>query len=175
MIFYYKISLFLFALLCFASITKPQNNDSPCSSPEASQFDFWVGSWKLEWKNQDGVTETGTNTITKIFGGCVIEENFSNSNKQYTGKSVSVYNPNKKIWQQTWVDNGGAYLDFTGGSEDGKMILSRKGINRLGKEVMQRMVWYDISENELYWNWESSSDDGKTWKTLWKIHYTKIS
>jgi hypothetical protein len=170
-----KIFLILLITLSFNSFTNAQTNNSPCSSPEAAQFDFWLGSWNLEWKNEKGETEKGTNTITKTLGGCVIEENFSNAGNLFSGKSVSVYNTNKKLWQQTWVDNSGGYLDFTGGLDDGKMILSRRGVNRLGKEVMQRMVWYDVSENELYWNWESSSDNGQTWKTLWKIHYTKIS
>ncbi|MCI0448362.1 MAG: DUF1579 domain-containing protein [Chlorobi bacterium] len=147
--------------------------ESTCNLPEASQFDFWLGEWNLEWYDKDGKIQTGTNIIAKVLSGCVIEENFSNSDNTFIGRSFSVYNANKKVWLQTWVDNASGYLDFSGAFENGKMILSRKGLNRAGKEVMQRMVFYDISQNELYWNWESSEDDGKTWHLLWKIHYKR--
>jgi hypothetical protein len=35
------------------------------------------------------------------------------------------------------------------------------------------MVWYDIQENKLEWNWERSDDNGQTWRVLWQIHYTR--
>lgn len=38
---------------------------------------------------------------------------------------------------------------------------------------MQRMIWYNIEENSLDWNWEKSNDNGMTWKTLWTIHYER--
>ncbi len=62
---------------------------------------------------------------------------------------------------------------FTGGMNNNKMILSRK-INRNDKEIIQRMIFYNILKDELDWNWESSEDNGKTWQLNWKLHYTKI-
>lgn len=173
---YQKIALagMIFLAICTSiSVSFSQTTDEPCKSPEASQFDFWVGSWQLDWKDPDGSVKTGSNVINKIFGSCVIEENFSSGDKSYLGKSISMYNPVKKLWQQTWVDNGGSYLDFTGGLDGDKMILKRKGINRNGIEVLQRMVFYDITKNEFSWNWEYSKDDGATWNLVWKIHYTR--
>lgn len=52
------------------------------------------------------------------------------------------------------------------------MILSRK-INYEGKEITQRMVFYNISENTFDWNWESSTDNGENWKLNWKIKYSR--
>lgn len=147
--------------------------DSACSSPESRQFDFWIGEWKLEWTTEDNQPGTGTNVVQKILGSCVIEENFSTSDKSFVGKSFSVYNPNKKLWQQTWVDNTGIYLDFTGGLDDGKMILSRLLTTKDGKVFNQRMVFHNIRQNEFWWNWEQSTDDGKTWNLLWMIHYSR--
>ena len=165
--------LIAFILLCLNTEFILSQDSKPCSAPEFSQFNFWVGKWNLEWKNEDGSTGYGTNNITKPLGDCVIEEHFSTADSSFRGKSVSTYNTHKKLWQQTWVDNNGAYLDFTGGFEDGKMILSRKAMNREGKEVIQRMVWYNIIENEFDWNWELSRDDGSSWNVLWKIPYTR--
>jgi hypothetical protein len=90
------------------------------------------------------------------------------------GKSFSVYNPRKNLWQQTWVDNYGSYLVFTGGYEEDKMTLVREVVNPEGKKIMQRMIFYNIDENSFDWNWEKSTDEGKSWELSWKIHYTRI-
>ena len=172
--FKYIISVII--ILYFSITILPQDDVSqkPCSSLEAHQFDFWIGKWKVEWLSPDSTKAEGTNVVQTILSCCVIEENFNgNPGVNFIGKSFSVYNPAKEIWQQTWVDDQGGYMVFTGGMNNNKMILSRK-INRNDKEIIQRMVFYNISKDEFYWNWESSEDDGATWKLNWKIHYTKL-
>ena len=77
--------------------------------------------------------------------------------------SGSTYNAQLGKWQQTWVDNQGSYLDFVGDFEDSKMVLQRSATVG-GKEVLQRMVYYDIRKDSLMWNWERSEDGGKTWQ-----------
>ena len=162
----------LFNIVLLTMFLFAQNgNQKPCSSPEAKQFDFWIGEWDLTWQDKDGNTLTGSNSISKILNSCVIEENFTGG--EFIGKSFSVYNPVKKLWQQTWVDNEGSYLEFAGGFEDGKMILFREITTKENKKIKQRMIFYNISENQLDWNWEKSTDNGKTWQLAWKIHYTR--
>lgn len=151
-----------------------QGPDKPCSVPEAHQFDFWVGEWTAEWKDADGNLAHGSNHVIRLFDGCVIEENFDGRpGTELIGKSFSVYDKRQKQWKQTWVDNSGGYLDFTGGFTDGKMILSRKAISRKGIPVAQRMIYYNIEENSFEWNWEISYDNGKTWDLKWKLNYTR--
>lgn len=135
------------------------------SNPE-NQFDFWLGEWNVIW-GEDG---TGTNRIERILDGKIIQENFIAPDLQ--GISISAYDLERGLWCQTWVDNNGAYLDFTGKFEDGKMILSRDAIVK-GQACRQRMVWYDFQENRFEWNWERSDDNGQTWRVLWQIHYTR--
>lgn len=141
-----------------------------CDVPAARQFDFWVGTWTLRW----GEHGRGTNVIRRILGGCVIEETFQGRMPDglFRGKSVSVYDAREQRWKQTWVDSEGSYLDFTGAFEDGRMILQRRA-QRAGQSILQRMVWYNITDDQLDWNWEKSEDGGETWTTLWHIHYTR--
>ena len=136
-------------------------NDQP-----ETQFDFWLGEWDVAW-GEDG---TGTNRIERILDGKVIQENFTAPDLH--GISVSSYDPERKCWCQTWVDNNGTYLDFTGRFEGDKMILTRDAIVR-GEASKQRMVWHNIQENQFDWNWERSDDGGETWRTLWQIKYTR--
>ena len=137
------------------------------SNPE-NQFDFWLGAWNVTW-GEDG---KGTNRIEHILECKIIQENFIAPDLH--GISVSAYDPERGVWCQTWVDNNGTYLDFTGKFEDGKMILSRDALGK-GQACRQRMVWWDIQENKFDWNWERSDDNGKSWRVLWQIHYTRKS
>jgi len=149
-----------------------QNNNSikPCSSPEASQFDFWKGEWDLSW---NGDIVRGANHITEEMGGCVVYEHFSNPSGNYYGWSWSVFDPRSGKWKQTWVDNQGAYIDLTGGMQDGKMILQTEFHDKAGKLVMQRMVFYNITQDQFDWEWQGSKDAGQSWNTNWKIHYKR--
>lgn len=162
----------LLAMILLQAVLLSQD-EKPCSAPEALQFDFWLGDWIAEWDAGDGAIGNGTNTITKIMGGCTLQENFSTSDKTFMGTSFSVYSPKRKLWLQTWVDNMGGYLDFTGGKEGDKMILSRKGKDNNGNDIMQRMMFYNITKDNFDWNWETSKDDGKTWELKWKIKYKR--
>lgn len=158
-------------LLTLPQLSKAQETEKkqPCAGPEASQFDFWVGRWDLTW-GEDG---KGTNTIKKIMDGCVIQENFDGTPSiALKGMSLSVYDPNSGLWRQTWVDNSGGYLDFTGGMVDDTMVLSRKATGN-GVNFLQKMVFYNITENEFDWDWMRSDDDGANWKSLWQIHYKR--
>jgi hypothetical protein len=167
--------LFVSLLLTFlVSSVVGQTPPKPCSTEQAKQFDFWVGTWDLEWTNAKGEKENGTNIINKILGGCVIEENFSTGGENpYLGKSHSLFDEKSRIWKQTWVDSSGEYLDFVGEFKEGKMMLWREFTGNEGKKVKQRMIFSNIQKDSIQWNWESSQDDGKTWKTNWKIFYKR--
>jgi hypothetical protein len=142
---------------------------TPAAPPAGvRQFDFWIGAWDLSWEGG-----SGTNTITRELDGAVVMENFAAvQGSPLKGISVSVFNTGTGKWHQTWVDNQGGYLDFTGGMEGDQMVLSRRA-NVQGRDVVQRMVWYNITADALDWKWERSDDDGKTWTVAWKIHYTR--
>ena len=166
-------SICLLAMTLMAATVVNAQDDAPkgpCELPEMRQFDFWIGEWDLTWDD----TSKGLNIITAELDNCVIEENFKTLGEQpFVGHSVSTYNKRKGKWQQTWVDNSGAYLDFVGEFAGGKMTLSRTAVDTSGNEFLQRMVWHNIKENALDWKWEKSTDDGTTWQTLWAIRYER--
>ena len=163
---------FLYGVLVVFAVSEfSLAQSSTCDSPEARQFDFWIGRWKLTWKNSDGDIVQGRNEIAALYDGCVIREQFE-SPTSFRGTSLSVYSPDKHKWQQTWVDNAGAYLDFEGEFRDSVMVLGRNA-SKNGKHFLQRMRWYNIERNSLDWNWERSDDNGHTWKVLWSIHYER--
>ena len=150
----------------------------PCSQPESRQLDFWLGNWDLSWPaeqtgGEPGETATGTNSITQLFGDCVIEENFATADGRFRGHSVSVYDVRTEQWRQTWVDNMGGYLVFTGGFEDGSMVLRTPPTERDGTTYVHRMVFSDIENDSLTWRWQNTVDDGATWQDVWTISYNR--
>lgn len=137
--------------------------------PPENAFDFWIGSWKARWND----SIKGTNKITKILNDKAVEENFAFNDGTFKGKSWSVYNYNLKEWQQTWVDNTGAYLVFTGGHEGDKVILTMSGQKtKNGKPLLMRMVFFNIKKDSFDWDWQSS-EDAKEWKSTWFIRYER--
>ena len=142
----------------------------PCTAPECSQFDFWLGEWHLTYND----TIHATNRITKEMGGCVVHEHFDDPAHSYKGESWSVYNPGTKMWQQTWVDDQGEYIVLTGVFKDKKMTLSTIPASMPdGTTLQSRMVFYNIRPNSFDWDWEATTDEGKTWKNNWRIHYER--
>jgi hypothetical protein len=72
------------------------------------------------------------------------------------------------------VDNEGGYLDFTGVVEGNKRIFKREGVNQEGEKILQRMVFYDITETSFTWDWQISEDNGQTWQLRWRIFYVRV-
>jgi hypothetical protein len=166
------VIILLFSQLAFAQ--DDNQTKSNCDCEGCHQFDFWIGEWKAEWKDKDGNINEGSNIVNKILDGCVIEENFDgNPAMDFKGKSFSVYNHNHNTWQQTWVDNEGYYMLFSGGMNDDKMILSRK-VETTDGPLIQRMIFHNIKKDSFDWDWESSTDNGKSWKLNWKINYLRL-
>lgn len=152
--------------------------DSPCSTPEARQLDFWLGEWELRWPAEQmggaqGDLGRGRNSITRLFDDCVIEENFMTDDASYRGHSVSVYDVSAGVWRQTWVDSAGGYLWLTGGEVDGQMILSTEPVEKEAGVAVNRMVFADVETDSLEWVWQRSDDGGSTWTDLWNISYRR--
>ncbi|HKF03959.1 MAG TPA: DUF1579 family protein [Candidatus Sulfotelmatobacter sp.] len=169
----FALLIFFLAPFLFAETQAPQSN--PCLDPQQKQFDFWVGEWNLTWPDaKPGQLAHGTNSIKRILDGCVVQESFSGGEAMHLrGTSVSTFDLRSNHWKQTWVDNEGGYLDFDGDFSNGQMILQREAV-RNGEKILQRMVWKNISADELDWSWESSADGGKSWQVNWPIHYKRM-
>ena len=138
------------------------------SETAARAFDFWIGQWNLTWPGGHG-----TNQVTFALDSAVILEQFNGGQSlPLRGMSVSVYDRKAALWKQTWVDNQGGYLDFSGTFDGRRMILQRRP-SAADSSIIQRMVWANITADSLEWSWERSEDGGTSWKTLWPIHYAR--
>ncbi len=142
----------------------------------ATELNFWIGTWNLRWQDTDSTEARGTNRIARELDDQVICEYFkaeSGSLAGFTGRSWSVYDTRAQQWKQTWVDNQGAYLDFTGGKDGDSFVFQRKFTQPNGKTVQQKMVFHNIQADQFTWDWMGSTDNGETWNLQWRIFYTR--
>ncbi len=137
------------------------------------ELDFWVGEWVMDSSQpQDPKTKGAwqkdvcTNSVSKMFGGKVIREDFKMPG--FTGGSWSTYDASSKRWKQTWVDDTGAYLLFEGGMEGKEFVLLQKNM----KKGHARMRFENISSSGFDWLWEGSTD-GKNWTLNWHLRYRR--
>lgn len=144
----------------------------------AEYFDFWVGEWTASWDEGNGVEQFGTNTIEKQLDGKVLVENFritSGKNAGFKGTSISVFQPRANQWKQAWADNQGGYFNFSGAFEADRRIFQTEVFDRNGQKVQQRMIFYNIEEDSMTWDWEMSQDGGESWNLVWRIFYERAT
>ena len=148
---------------------------APVGQP-ADLFDFWLGDWDVAWAKPDGSVGKARNHVSRILDGNVIEEQFemdaAEAPQQLKGRSLSVRDA-AGLWRQAWADNQGGFFALTG-SADGDKRLFSTALTVVGTEVKgQRMVFHHITAKAFTWDWEGTTDGGKSWKLLWRLDYAR--
>jgi hypothetical protein len=166
-------SISKFLILVFTFFCGSNLYAQAITASDSSLFNFWIGDWNLTWKNVDGTTGKGVNSIISTLDGKVIQENFRDV-KGFKGTSISVLTPRTKLWKQAWADNQGGYFDFEGFVEGNKRGFTTQPKEVNGKTYVYRMVFYDITKDSFVWDWEGTTDGGKTWKLEWRINYKRV-
>lgn len=159
-------------MVLFGVVGTVNAQQAPCSSEEYRQFDFWIGDWEV--KNTDD-QEVGTSQVELILNDCVILENWQSANSGYAGKSFNYYNQSTQKWNQKWIDTNASPIEFEGSydKEEESLYYTAITTNREGLEVLNKMTFYKRSVDYVNQVWEQSSDDGKTWTTIFDGHYRR--
>jgi hypothetical protein len=145
---------------------------SACAAPEFRQFDFWVGEWEV--RSAQGQL-LGHNRITSILSGCALQEEWTSADGKVRGVSHNAFDPNDGRWHQAWIDTAPSRLDLVGGIVDGRMVLEQRGRGRGGKALVQRVAWTPLPDGRVRQLWETSADDGRSWKTVFDGYYSRRS
>ena len=168
-----KIILGLFFVIFLTVGFAQPPSSMPCSAnPVYRQFDFWIGEW--EAFSPQGEKE-GDSKIERILDSCVILENWTGTQGNYSGKSYNTFNSTNGKWQQYWVDNKGGITEyFDGHYENDKMIVQIANLKqRDGSYKIQKMTFHKLGNDKVRQHGESSIDEGKTWKTDFDLEYRR--
>ena len=164
-----------------ASRPPPATIKPACASAEHRQLDFWIGQWDVTVRARQSPTSEswaeahGTQRVEAILGGCAIAEYFAAEGPQapWAGRSYSVWQAPAGKWRQTWVDDSGNYLAFTGGLENGIMTLYGEPRTVDGATVQMRMVFRNVMPDSLRWEWQRSTDVWQTHTLMMTISYQR--
>jgi hypothetical protein len=140
---------------------------TPCAAPaERHQFDFWIGDWEV--RNPAGAV-AGKSSVYVISGGCALLENWTGAGGGQ-GKSINTYNPAIKQWQQYWIGQDGNPVEFRESTYDGKSIafIARR------PSAVSRLTFTPMPDGTVRQHAETSTDDGKTWKTQYDFSYHRV-
>jgi hypothetical protein len=155
-------------LLLSVALLLPTWAHAACADLAYRQFDFWQGEWNVA--TADGKL-VGRDQITKDYGGCVLQEHWTSVDGG-TGGSVTIYDMSRKLWHQTWVDSTGTLVVLEGGLKGNAMVMSGEMVDSSSKHELDRMSWTP-QDGKIRQLWETSSDGGKTWKTIFDVYYSK--
>lgn len=144
-----------------------------CAGPEHRALDFWIGDWELAFTQADGGVGTAENRITREFSGCVIAERFSQPSG-FEGASHSIYDAQRRVWRQTWVDNAGGVFVLEGGpTKDAPHVFELRTVEPRGADQrVRRMTWENVGPDALTWRWQAEGPDG-AWRDLWVLNYRR--
>jgi hypothetical protein len=150
----------------------------PCrTSPEARQFDFWIGEWDVtpfQAPPASNPRRLGTNRIQSLLEQCALLENWTDA-AGGTGKSLNWYDTNRKVWRQAWVADGGGSTDYTGAFRDGAMRFEAATVSPAGVPGRMRMTFFPLHRDTVRQLIETSSDSGRTWQPGFDGRYVRRS
>ena len=154
------------------AIETMEKNRAPCEDMEEfSQFDFWLGEWRVV--NPQG-TFQGSNKIEKTQGGCLLVENWTGA-AGTTGTSMNFYDGHAKEWVQVWMSPG-LHLEIRGGLVDGSMVLVGNAYYiQTGDYYPFRGTWTPLEGGIVRQHFEQSTDGGKTWTTWFDGRYHPVT
>jgi hypothetical protein len=168
----------LFAcILACSSWASPSPNPTPdpsptpaCTAPEFRQFDFWLGQWTVS--NPEG-KKAGTSEIIRAAEGCAVREQWR-STSGIGGMSINYYDAADQKWHQDWVGGDGLILHLQGGLAGSAMVLTG-ATKSATQSLLNRITWTPLSDGRVKQQWDTSSDNGHTWQTVFTGIYEKQS
>ena len=139
--------------------------------PEFRQFDFWIGDWDTFESDHSVPESIARARVTPIAAGCAIHELYEQTDG-LIGDSILSYDPVRKVWQQTWVDNRGSLIVISGAFKDGAVTMEGEMRLRNGKMFLQRITWKAERDGVREFS-VRSKDGGKTWEPFFDVLFKK--
>lgn len=162
---------FAFALVGPANAQAPVPTPAPaCNTAEHRAFDFWVGEWLVS--RADTGAKVAESRIEQLYDGCAIRENWMPTGAA-GGGSLNAYDPQSRMWRQSWTDSSGAWVEFSGGVIDKAMVMNGLWRNYVapGKDALIRMTYRKREDGSVTQAGEQSTDFGKSWTIAFLFIY----
>jgi hypothetical protein len=148
----------------------------PCPGrAEHRALDFWVGEWDVRRTGAPETTPPSHSRVELVEDRCVVYESYTTPTG-YSGRSFNAYDPEKKRWEQFWVDNMGAIHHYVGQPRDGNMYYEADSVRTQGPGsplARVKMTFFDQGKDQVRQLGEQSTDGGKTWTVAYDLTYRR--
>ena len=161
--------LLFFATTPFAVFSQTNAENCACCSENYNSFDFWLGEWQVFDKNEKLV---GTNSITKQYDNCVIQEKWISQGKN-RGTSYNFFDKTDKTWNQVWIDNSGFVLRLKGNYTNGSMVLKSKLVQGQNGKYYNQISWTLNNDGSVTQLWELFNEKHQKISVAFKGIYKK--
>jgi hypothetical protein len=146
------------------------NSDSCSANSENRQLDYWLGDWRV---GAEGSSGNAHSTVTLSLDKCLVVENWDGG-RGHHGQNIFGYSADDKSWYGMFADNEGRVHVFTSG-KIASGIAEFEGASRgpNGETVLNRVKVTRINPNKVEQTWEKSTDNGATWKLVFRGEYSR--
>lgn len=173
-------------LLSLNTIAQPTYNFDKTLPSESRQFDFWIGEWDVNLRQQqeNNTWNDWKKSIARIYpildGKAILElwEEQSDSGPENViiGYSLRYFDPEESKWI--------LWLNWPGKNQSGSRSLSGKFRHGRGEFYSERPIndsttlisrysFSDITSSSLRWDNGNSTDGGKTWTSSWIMEFSR--
>jgi VCBS repeat-containing protein len=113
--------------------------------------------------------------VERILGGAAHRSHFSSTvmGTSLEGQGTLTFNRETGKWQNVWVDGMSAYQVMTQGTLKEETLVLEGEDRYQGRAYRMRDTTRKVSETELEWTLEMSTDRGATWFTSMQATYRK--
>jgi hypothetical protein len=144
------------------------------TDPETRQLDYWLGNWSMTNPGAASAS-TASSKVSLSLDKCAFVEHWDSGTGHVTEKTFA-YSPDDKNWYGMFVDNEGRAHVFTQGkvtSGTAEFDGPSRGPN--GEAVLNRVKVVRLSANKVEESWEKSTDNGGTWKLVYRAEYLRAN
>lgn len=143
--------------------------------PGREMYDRFVGTWDVNYEiyDKDGRVRPyhGQATYNWILDGGAMQEVWTsdahNKDPRPYGTTIDFYDGKRQLWTTVWIYPAqGMTTVVTGHEVDGGIVLT----GRDEADAIQRWSINDIQTDSFVGRFESSNDEGKTWRLLGVNH-----
>jgi hypothetical protein len=151
---------------------------SPCSADSSFQrLAFWVGDWEVV---DTSGAHYATQRVRAVIDQCAITAQWT-GHVGDKGMSISAYDVRARDWKQVYVSNQlpsatGVFIRKSDPSYDGPGIRFVSLLDPPAANLSRsRITIMPLDDKRVMQLFESSSDGGKTWRTIFKGEHRPLS
>ncbi len=157
----------------------------PSSLSSASDFDFFIGSWRVAHRrlkdrlvgSTEWVNFAGTTVMQKVLGGLGnMDDNVLElPGDPYRAVTLRTFNPDTQQWSIWWLDGrhpGSLDTPVVGGFENHVGTFYADD-TLAGKAIRVRFLWTIPEYDKPRWEQAFSPDGGATWEINWVMDFIR--